>query len=79
MGGNHLGRLFCLLTIAGSAAVMAFIATTGNAGAVSVLNSCAAYCHGVPPRDGVRKGSPPPSGCCYGQRLQYLPYSGFTY
>jgi len=38
--------------------LMALIASAGAAEAASLLNSCTTYCHGMPPRDAVRKGNP---------------------
>ena len=35
----------------------ALIAGTGAAEAASFLNNCTTYCHGMPPRDGARKGN----------------------
>ena len=43
--------------IAGILALLALTATAGVAEA-NVLNSCTTYCHGLPPRDGVRKANP---------------------
>src|SRR6185369_9814962 len=38
--------------------VTALLLSAPSAEAVSVLNSCATYCHGMPPRDAARKANP---------------------
>jgi len=38
--------------------LMALIASAGAAEAASFLNNCTTNCHGMPPRDGARKGNP---------------------
>jgi predicted CxxxxCH...CXXCH cytochrome family protein len=38
--------------------LLALTVGAGTVQAASVLNSCVSYCHGVPPRDAVRKGNP---------------------
>ena len=43
--------------IAGILALFAFTINAGVADA-NVLNSCTTYCHGLPPRDGLRKANP---------------------
>ncbi len=48
----------CSQTLVVIFALMTLALGTGTAQAASVLNSCTTYCHGVSPRDGVRKGNP---------------------
>jgi len=53
---NHSKMTVVITVLAALVAMLAFDA--GPVQAAGVLNSCTTYCHGMPPRDAVRKASP---------------------
>jgi len=57
MGNNRVSRRKHSHIIVGLTA-MAVLVCGLDAARASVLNSCTIYCHGMPPRDSIRKGNP---------------------
>lgn len=53
---NMLGRYVTIIVGLATAGIICF--SVEKAPAASFLNSCTTYCHGMPPRDAVRKGNP---------------------
>ena len=57
MGKKRESSKSCSQLVVGITALMTLTLSAGTVQAASVLNSCTTYCHGAPPRDGVRKGN----------------------
>lgn len=78
MGKKREGRHHYSQMIVGFTALTALILGSGTARAVGVLNSCSTYCHGTPPRDGVRKGNlhfGSQSSAFQGNHRNHLPFA----
>jgi predicted CxxxxCH...CXXCH cytochrome family protein len=58
MGKNHASKRRYSQMIVGIAALTALMFNAATVRAVSALNSCTTYCHGMPPRDAARKANP---------------------
>ncbi len=58
MGNNRVSRRTHSQIMVGLTAMAALAIGLVDTARASILNSCTIYCHGMPPRDSIRKGNP---------------------